>query len=35
VDGGFAYLALDRMAYYVHKASYLKEIRRHIRALSR
>ena len=35
VDGGFAYLALDRMAYYVHKASYLKEIRRHVSALSR
>jgi cation diffusion facilitator CzcD-associated flavoprotein CzcO len=35
VDGGFRYLALDRMAYYVHKGSYLKEIRRHTRALSR
>jgi hypothetical protein len=35
VDGGFRYLPLDRMAYYVHKASYLKEIRRHVRALSR
>lgn len=35
VDGGFRYLQLDRMAYYVHKASYLKEIRRHLRALSR
>lgn len=35
IDGGFAYLALDRMAYYVHKASYLREIRRHLRALSR
>ena len=33
VDGGFKYLALDRMAYYVHKGSYLKEIRRHTRAL--
>jgi hypothetical protein len=32
--GGFAYLALDRMAYYVHKASYLKALRRHARALS-
>jgi hypothetical protein len=35
IDGGFQYLKLDRMAYYVHKGSYLKEIRRHIRALSR
>ena len=35
VDGGFKYLKLDRMAYYVHKASYLKEIRRHSRALMR
>ncbi len=35
IDGGFKYLRLDRMAYYVHKGSYLKEIRRHIRALSR
>lgn len=33
-DGGFKYLKLDRMAYYVHKASYLKAVRRHIRALS-
>lgn len=32
--GGFRYLALDRMAYYVHKASYLKSLRRHVRALS-
>jgi cation diffusion facilitator CzcD-associated flavoprotein CzcO len=32
--GGFSYLALDRMAYYVHKASYLKSLRRHARALS-
>lgn len=35
ITGGFKYLKLDRMAYYVHKASYLKEIRRHIRALQR
>lgn len=34
VDGGFRYLKLDRMAYYVHKASYLKEVRRHLRALA-
>lgn len=34
VDGGFAYLALDRMAYYVHKSSYLKQVRRHSRALA-
>lgn len=33
VDGGFRYLALDRMAYYVHKASYLREVRRWTRAL--
>lgn len=35
ITGGYAYLPLDRMAYYVHKASYLREIRRRIRALSR
>jgi cation diffusion facilitator CzcD-associated flavoprotein CzcO len=35
VDGGFSYLKVDRMAYYVHKGSYLKHLRRHIRALSR
>lgn len=34
VDGGFRYLQLDRMAYYVHKGSYLSALRRHIRALS-
>lgn len=34
IDGGFDYLALDRMAYYVHKGTYLREIRRHTRALS-
>ncbi len=35
VNGGFSYLKVDRMAYYVHKGSYLKHLRRHIRALSR
>jgi hypothetical protein len=35
IDGGFRYLKLDRMAYYVHKDSYLKALRRHTRALSR
>lgn len=34
VDGGFRYLRLDRMAYYVHKDSYLREVRRRIRALA-
>ena len=33
VDGGYAYLRLDRMAYYVHKESYLKAMRRHLRAM--
>ena len=33
VDGGYAYLKLDRMAYYVHKDSYLKAMRRHLRAM--
>ncbi len=33
VDGGFAYLKLDRMAYYVHKASYLRALRRHRSAM--
>jgi len=33
VDGGFRYLKLDRMAYYVHKDSYLKALRQHARAL--
>ncbi len=33
VDGGFSYLKLDRMAYYVHKDSYLKALRHHARAL--
>ena len=33
VDGGYAYLKLDRMAYYVHKDSYLKAMRAHLRAM--
>lgn len=33
VDGGYAYLQVDRMAYYVHKDSYLAALRRHARAL--
>ena len=33
VDGGYAYLKLDRMAYYVHKDSYLKAMRRHLKAM--
>lgn len=33
IDGGYAYLPLARMAYYVHKDSYLKQVRRHIDAL--
>lgn len=32
LDGGYRYLPLDRMAYYVHKASYLAALRRHRRA---
>ena len=32
-DGGYAYLPVDRMAYYVHKDSYLAALRRHLRAL--
>lgn len=27
IDGGYAYLALDRMAYYVHKETFLQAIR--------
>lgn len=30
VDGGYDYLPLARMAYYVHKDSYLKQVRAHI-----
>lgn len=33
VDGGYGYLELDRMAYYVHKESYLQRLRAHIRDL--
>lgn len=33
LDGGFAYLPIDRMAYYVHKDTYLRTVRRHLRAL--
>jgi len=33
LDGGYAYLPLDRMAYYVHKDTYLRTLRRHLRAL--
>lgn len=32
-DGGYAYLPLERMAYYVHKDSYLKQVRKHKKAL--
>lgn len=33
VDGGYRYLKLDRMAYYVHKDSYRKLVRQHTLAL--
>lgn len=33
VDGGYRYLPLERMAYYVHKDSYLAALARHLRAL--
>lgn len=33
IDGGYRYLAVDRMAYYVHKDTYLAALRRHLRAL--
>ena len=33
--GGYDYLELDRMAYYVHKDTYRGTVRRHIRELSR
>lgn len=35
VDGGYAYLPLARMAYYVHKDSYRAALRQHIDALRR
>ena len=34
LSGGFSYLKLDRMAYYVHKDSYLREVRRVNRSLA-
>ena len=34
LSGGFRYLKLDRMAYYVHKSTYLREVRRVNRALA-
>lgn len=33
--GGWSYLNLDRMAYYVHKDTYRKTVRRHIAELAR
>ena len=33
LDGGYDYLKLARMAYYVHKDSYRAEVARHARAL--
>lgn len=33
LDGGYDYLNLERMAYYVHKESYRRAVRRHTRAL--
>ncbi len=33
VDGGYRYLKLERMAYYVHKDSYRKVVRGHVRRL--
>lgn len=35
VDGGMSYLPLERMAYYVHKDTYLKALRGHSRDLRR
>ncbi len=35
VDGGYRYLKLDRMAYYVHKDSYRATLKRHIAELKR
>ena len=34
IDGNMQYLALERMAYYVHKAEYLKALARELRLLS-
>jgi hypothetical protein len=33
LSGGFSYMKLDRMAYYVHRDTYLEQLDRHIRAL--
>lgn len=33
ISGGFSYLKLDRMAYYVHKDTFLKEVRRRLKQL--
>jgi cation diffusion facilitator CzcD-associated flavoprotein CzcO len=35
VRGGYRYLAVDRMGYYVHKASYQRIVSRHITSLRR
>ncbi len=35
VDGGYRYLKLDRMAYYVHKESYRRAVLGHVRELRR
>lgn len=32
LNGGYNYVKLDRMAYYVHKDTYMKAIRKHIKA---
>ncbi len=34
LDGGYAYLELERMAYYVHKDSYRNQVKQHIAELS-
>ncbi len=33
MDGGYDYLKLERMAYYVHKESYRRTIKQHIKSL--
>ena len=33
LDGGYSYLQLERMAYYVHKDSYRKSVKQHITEL--
>ena len=33
MTGGMNYLQVDRMAYYVHKETYWKELKRHIKQL--